>query len=145
MRTWLRQRSGCGGFSGSRLLFRFYDITSGRILVNDQDIRDVTQKSLRGAIGIVPQDSVLFNDTIYYNIAYGRPSATRDEVIEAARSAHIDEFIQSLPEKYETAVGERGLKLSGELAVCRQCAAIFFVALVEASLSTCANLKLYRW
>src|SRR5687768_2611559 len=96
--------SGSGKSTLSRLLFRFYDITSGRILVNDQDIRDVTQKSLRGAIGIVPQDSVLFNDTIYYNIAYGRPSATRDEVIEAARSAHIDEFIQSLPEKYETAV-----------------------------------------
>ncbi len=105
--------SGSGKSTLSRLLFRFYDITSGRILVNGQDIRNVTQKSLRSAIGIVPQDAVLFNDTIYYNIAYGRPSATREEVIEAARSAHIDEFIESLPAKYETTVGERGLKLSG--------------------------------
>ncbi len=105
--------SGSGKSTLSRLLFRFYDITSGRILVNGQDIRNVTQKSLRSAIGIVPQDSVLFNDTIYYNIAYGRPSASREEVIEAARSAHIDEFIESLPAQYETSVGERGLKLSG--------------------------------
>lgn len=105
--------SGSGKSTLSRLLFRFYDITSGRILVNGQDIRNVTQKSLRSAIGIVPQDSVLFNDTIYYNIAYGRPSASREEVIEAARSAHIDEFIESLPAQYETTVGERGLKLSG--------------------------------
>ena len=105
--------SGSGKSTLSRLLFRFYDITSGRILINGQDIRNVTQKSLRSAIGIVPQDSVLFNDTIYYNIAYGRPNATREEVIEAARSAHIDEFIESLPAKYETTVGERGLKLSG--------------------------------
>ncbi|MEJ5210833.1 MAG: ATP-binding cassette domain-containing protein, partial [Burkholderiales bacterium] len=78
-----------------------------------QDIRDVTQKSLRAAIGIVPQDTVLFNDTIYYNIAYGRPDASREEVIAAARAAHIHDFIESLPDKYDTIVGERGLKLSG--------------------------------
>ena len=105
--------SGSGKSTLSRLLFRFYDTTSGRILINGQDIKDVTQKSLRAAIGIVPQDSVLFNDSIYYNIAYGRPGATRGEVIAAARSAHIHDFIESLPDKYETTVGERGLKLSG--------------------------------
>jgi ATP-binding cassette subfamily B protein len=105
--------SGSGKSTLARLLFRFYDITSGRILINGQDIKSVTQKSLRAAIGIVPQDSILFNDSIYYNIAYGRPGATRDEVIAAARAAHIHDFIESLPEKYETTVGERGLKLSG--------------------------------
>src|SRR6185312_8905816 len=83
------------------------------ILIDGQDIRAVQQNSLRAAIGIVPQDTVLFNDTIYYNIAYGRPQATRDEVISAARSAHIHTFIESLPNGYETNVGERGLKLSG--------------------------------
>lgn len=105
--------SGSGKSTLSRLLFRFYDVTSGRILINDQDIGDVTQKSLRAALGIVPQDTVLFNDSIYYNIAYGRPDASHEEVFEAARSAHIHDFIESLPDKYETAVGERGLKLSG--------------------------------
>jgi ATP-binding cassette subfamily B protein len=105
--------SGAGKSTLSRLLFRFYDVDAGRILINGQDIRDVTQKSLRAAIGIVPQDTVLFNDTIYYNIAYGRPEATHEEIIEAARAAHIHDFIESLPEKYETTVGERGLKLSG--------------------------------
>jgi ABC-type transport system involved in Fe-S cluster assembly fused permease/ATPase subunit len=105
--------SGSGKSTLARLLFRFYDATSGRILINGQDIRNVTQKSLRAAIGIVPQDSVLFNDSIYYNIAYGRPDATPEEVIAAARSAHIHDFIESLPAKYDTAVGERGLKLSG--------------------------------
>ncbi|SOD40880.1 ABCB family ABC transporter ATP-binding protein/permease [Nitrosovibrio sp. Nv4] len=105
--------SGSGKSTLARLLFRFYDINSGCILINGQDIRDVTQKSLRAAIGIVPQDSVLFNDSIYYNIAYGRPDATREEVIEAARSAHIHGFIVSLPDEYDTPVGERGLKLSG--------------------------------
>ena len=85
----------------------------GRILINNQDITNVTQKSLRAAMGIVPQDTVLFNDSIYYNIAYGRPGATPEEIIAAARSAHIHDFIESLPEKYETTVGERGLKLSG--------------------------------
>jgi ATP-binding cassette subfamily B protein len=105
--------SGSGKSTLARLLFRFYDTTSGRILINGQDIKSVTQKSLRAAIGIVPQDSILFNDSIYYNIAYGRPDATRDEVIAAARAAHIHDFIESLPEKYETTVGERGLKLSG--------------------------------
>ena len=105
--------SGAGKSTISRLLFRFYDATAGRILIDDQDIRDVTQKSLRRAIGIVPQDTVLFNDTIYYNIAYGRPEATREEIIEAARSAHIHDFVESLPDRYDTLVGERGLKLSG--------------------------------
>jgi ATP-binding cassette subfamily B protein len=105
--------SGSGKSTLARLLFRFYDTTSGRILINGQDIKDVTQKSLRAAIGIVPQDAVLFNDTIYYNIAYGRPDATTEEVIVAAGAAHIHDFIESLPEKYETTVGERGLKLSG--------------------------------
>ena len=105
--------SGSGKSTLARLLFRFYDVTSGRILISGQNISQVTQKSLRAAIGIVPQDSVLFNDSIYYNIAYGRPDATREEVLEAAMSAHIHDFIESLPDKYETMVGERGLKLSG--------------------------------
>ena len=105
--------SGAGKSTLSRLLFRFYDVTGGRILIDGQDLRDVTQTSLRAAIGIVPQDTVLFNDTIYYNIAYGRPGATREEVLQAARHAHIHEFIESLPDGYDTMVGERGLKLSG--------------------------------
>ena len=105
--------SGSGKSTLARLLFRFYDVQSGCILINKQDIRDVTQLSLRASMGIVPQDTVLFNDSIYYNIAYGRPDATQEEVYAAARSAHIDEFIESLPEKYATIVGERGLKLSG--------------------------------
>jgi len=105
--------SGAGKSTLSRLLFRFYDFNGGRILIDDQDIRAVTQTSLRAAIGIVPQDTVLFNDTIYYNIAYGRPSASHDEVIQAAKHAHIHDFIERLPDKYESTVGERGLKLSG--------------------------------
>ena len=105
--------SGAGKSTLSRLLFRFYDVNSGQISVDGQDIRTVTQKSLRSHIGIVPQDTVLFNDSIFYNIAYGRPDASRDEVVEAARVAHIHEFITSLPDGYETTVGERGLKLSG--------------------------------
>jgi ATP-binding cassette subfamily B protein len=105
--------SGAGKSTISRLLFRFYDVTGGRILIDGQDIRSVTQKSLREAIGIVPQDTVLFNDTIYYNIAYGRPTATRPEIEEAARLAAIHDFIVSTPRGYETRVGERGLKLSG--------------------------------
>ncbi len=105
--------SGAGKSTLSRLLFRFYDVTGGRITVDGQDIREVTQASLRKAIGIVPQDTVLFNDSVYYNIAYGRPDATREEVIAAARAAHIHDFVESLPDKYETLVGERGLKLSG--------------------------------
>ncbi|HEU0188499.1 MAG TPA: ABC transporter ATP-binding protein/permease [Gallionella sp.] len=105
--------SGAGKSTLSRLLFRFYDVQQGRILVNGQDIREVTQSSLRAAIGIVPQDTVLFNDTIYYNIAYGRPAAAREDVIAAAQAAHIHEFIESLPLGYESMVGERGLKLSG--------------------------------
>ncbi len=105
--------SGAGKSTISRLLFRFYDTTGGRILVDGQDVRAVTQDSLRAAIGIVPQDTVLFNDTIFYNIAYGHPDADRAAVERAATLARIDEFILSLPDGYETTVGERGLKLSG--------------------------------
>ena len=105
--------TGAGKSTLSRLLYRFYDISAGRILIDGQDIREVTQDSLRASVGIVPQDTVLFNDTIYYNIAYGKPEATRDEIIAAARAAHIHDFIVSLPLGYETRVGERGLKLSG--------------------------------
>ena len=105
--------SGAGKSTIGRLLFRFYDVSGGRILIDGQDIRAVTQQSLRGAIGIVPQDTVLFNDTIYYNIAYGRPGATPAEIEQAARLAHIHTFIMALPDGYETTVGERGLKLSG--------------------------------
>ena len=108
--------SGSGKSTLARLMFRFYDLergVGGAITIDGQDIRDVTQDSLRASIGIVPQDTVLFNDSIYYNIAYGRPSATRDEVIAAARAAHIHDFIEGLPKGYETPVGERGLKLSG--------------------------------
>ncbi len=105
--------SGSGKSTLARLLYRFYDANGGRITVNGTDIRDLKQTSLRAAIGIVPQDTVLFNDTIYYNIQYGRPGAAHGEVIEAARAAHIHNFIESLPDRYETRVGERGLKLSG--------------------------------
>jgi ATP-binding cassette subfamily B protein len=105
--------SGSGKSTLARLLYRFYDVTGGAILVNGRDLREVRQGSLRGAIGIVPQDTVLFNDTIRYNIHYGRPEASEAEVIEAARAAHIHQFIESLPLKYESMVGERGLKLSG--------------------------------
>jgi len=105
--------SGAGKSTLSRLLFRFYDVDSGCIRIDGQDIRQVTQSSLRASIGIVPQDTVLFNDSIYYNIAYGRPDATREEVLQAAQAAHIHSFIVSLPQGYDTVVGERGLKLSG--------------------------------
>ncbi|WP_215782408.1 ABC transporter ATP-binding protein/permease [Paludibacterium sp. B53371] len=105
--------SGAGKSTLARLLFRFYDPTAGRITFNGVDTRDLTQDSLRAHIGIVPQDTVLFNDSIYYNIAYGRHDASREEVIEAARSARIHEFVMSLPKGYDTQVGERGLKLSG--------------------------------
>jgi ABC-type transport system involved in Fe-S cluster assembly fused permease/ATPase subunit len=105
--------SGAGKSTISRLLFRFYDVTSGAILIDGQDVREVTQASVRAAIGIVPQDTVLFNDTIYYNIAYGRPGASPAEVEEAARLARIHDFIMSSPDGYQTTVGERGLKLSG--------------------------------
>jgi ATP-binding cassette subfamily B protein len=105
--------SGSGKSTLARLLYRFYDVSGGAIRVNGADIRGVRQSSLRAAIGIVPQDTVLFNDTILYNIRYGRPDASDAEVIEAARAAHIHDFIESLPAKYETSVGERGLKLSG--------------------------------
>lgn len=105
--------SGAGKSTIARLLFRFYDLNSGTIAIDGQDVRDVTQSSLRQAIGIVPQDTVLFNDTIEYNIAYGRAGATREEVEQAARLAHIHDFILRMPDGYETRVGERGLKLSG--------------------------------
>ncbi len=105
--------SGAGKSTISRILFRFYDVNGGRVLIDGQDIRDVTQSSLRAAIGIVPQDTVLFNDTIGYNIRYGRPEASDAEIKEAARLARIHDFVSSLPEGYETMVGERGLKLSG--------------------------------
>jgi ATP-binding cassette subfamily B protein len=105
--------SGAGKSTISRLLFRFYDVTGGRLSIDGQDIRRVTQSSLRAAIGIVPQDTVLFNDTIRYNIAYGRPGAGQDEIEAAARLARIHDFVVSLPAGYDTRVGERGLKLSG--------------------------------
>ena len=105
--------SGSGKSTLARLLYRFYDVSDGSICVNGEDIRDVKQASLRAAIGIVPQDTVLFNDSILYNIRYGRPEATDEDVHNAARTAHIHEFIVSLPAGYETLVGERGLKLSG--------------------------------
>ncbi|MBE2243830.1 MAG: ABC transporter ATP-binding protein/permease [Burkholderiaceae bacterium] len=105
--------SGAGKSTLARLLYRFYDVSSGRITIDGQDLRGVTQESLRAAIGIVPQDTVLFNDTVEYNIAYGRPGASHDEVVAAARAARIHAFIASTPMGYETMVGERGLKLSG--------------------------------
>jgi ATP-binding cassette, subfamily B, heavy metal transporter len=105
--------SGAGKSTIARLLFRFYDVDAGSIDIDGQDIRDVSQDSLRRAIGVVPQDTVLFNDTIYYNIVYGRPGATRAEVEAAARLARIDDFVAGLPDGYDTMVGERGLKLSG--------------------------------
>ena len=105
--------TGSGKSTLARLLFRFYDVDGGRVSIDGQDVRALTQTSLRAAIGIVPQDTVLFNDTIEYNIAYGRPDAGRDEIVAAARAAHIHDFIETLPDKYETRVGERGLKLSG--------------------------------
>jgi ATP-binding cassette subfamily B protein len=105
--------SGSGKSTLARLLFRFYDVNAGRITIDGQDIREVRQESVRAAIGVVPQDTVLFNDSIYYNVAYGRPGATREEIEDAARVAHIAQFIERLPAKWDTAVGERGLKLSG--------------------------------
>jgi ATP-binding cassette subfamily B protein len=105
--------SGSGKSTLARLLFRFYDVSGGRITIDGQDIRRVQQASVRAAIGIVPQDTVLFNDSIEYNIAYGRPGATHDEIVEAARLAQIHAFVTSLPQGYATPVGERGLKLSG--------------------------------
>lgn len=105
--------SGSGKSTLARLLFRFYDTTSGAILINDHDIKNITQKSLRSMVGIVPQDTVLFNESIYYNIAYGKPDASEAEILAAAKLAHIHDFVQSLPNQYNSQVGERGLKLSG--------------------------------
>ena len=105
--------SGAGKSTISRILLRFYDVSGGKATINGQDLRDVTQKSLRAAIGVVPQDTVLFNDSIFYNIKYGRHDATDEEVYEAARMAQIDDFVKTLPQGYNTMVGERGLKLSG--------------------------------
>lgn len=105
--------SGSGKSTIGRLLFRFYDVSEGRLSIDGQDVREVTQESLHGVIGVVPQDTVLFNDTIRYNIAYGRDGASEDEIVAAARAAQIHDFIAALPNGYDTAVGERGLKLSG--------------------------------
>ncbi|HMA50225.1 MAG TPA: ABC transporter ATP-binding protein/permease [Magnetospirillaceae bacterium] len=105
--------SGAGKSTISRLLFRFYDVTGGSVKIDGQDLREVAQRSLRGAIGIVPQDTVLFNDTVYYNIAYGRPGSPKEAVEHAAQMARIHDFVTALPQGYETKVGERGLKLSG--------------------------------
>jgi len=105
--------SGAGKSTLARLLFRFYDVNQGSITIDGQDIREVTQDSLRSAIGVVPQDTVLFNDTLFRNLAYGRPEASEEEVYQAARMAHLEQFIHSLPDGYNTQVGERGLKLSG--------------------------------
>ena len=105
--------SGAGKSTLARLLFRFYDVTAGSIRFDGRDIRGFAQSSLRAAIGIVPQDTVLFNDTLFYNIQYGNPGASREEVLLAARAAQLDAFVARLPEGYETRVGERGLKLSG--------------------------------
>ncbi|MDD2867089.1 ABC transporter ATP-binding protein/permease [Neomegalonema sp.] len=105
--------TGSGKSTLARLLYRFYDVEAGGVRIDGQDLRDVTQESLRQSVGVVPQDTVLFNDTIHYNIAYGRPGASREEVVGAAKAARLDEFIRTLPRGYETEVGERGLKLSG--------------------------------
>jgi ATP-binding cassette subfamily B protein len=105
--------SGSGKSTIGRLMFRFYDVNGGAIRIDGQDLRDVTQSSIHAQIGVVPQDTVLFNDTVYYNIAYGRADASREEIEAAARAAKIHDFIASLPDGYETKVGERGLKLSG--------------------------------
>ena len=105
--------SGSGKSTIGRLLFRFYDVSEGRLSIDGQDVRDVTQESLHGVIGVVPQDTVLFNDTIRYNIAYGRDGASEEEIVAAAKAAQIHDFIAALPNGYDTAVGERGLKLSG--------------------------------
>jgi ATP-binding cassette subfamily B protein len=105
--------SGAGKSTLSRLLFRFYDVSSGAIYFDGQNISTVQQLSLRKMVGIVPQDTVLFNDSIGYNIAYGNPHATQEEIIQAAQAAQIHQFVMGLPEAYKTSVGERGLKLSG--------------------------------
>ncbi len=105
--------SGAGKSTISRLIYRFYDVIEGSVEIDGQDVRDVTQKSLRTAVGMVPQDTVLFNDTIEYNIRYGRPDASEEDVREAARLAQISDFIEGLPDGFDTQVGERGLKLSG--------------------------------
>ena len=105
--------SGAGKSTLARLIYRFYDVTGGQILMNGLDIKKIDQSSLRGGIAIVPQDTVLFNDTLYYNILYGNPLATREQVIAAAKAAHLHEFVETLPDGYDAKVGERGLKLSG--------------------------------
>jgi ATP-binding cassette, subfamily B, heavy metal transporter len=105
--------SGSGKSTIGRLLYRFYDVSQGSIQIDGHDIREITQASLRASIGVVPQDTVLFNETIYYNIAYGKPGVTPAEVENAARTAHVHDFIMAMPDGYETLVGERGLKLSG--------------------------------
>jgi ATP-binding cassette subfamily B protein len=106
-------QTGAGKSTISRLLFRFYDVSAGHVRVDGRDVRDYSQTSLRAAIGVVPQDTVLFNDTIGYNIAYGRPGATQEQIEHAAQLAQVHDFVRRLPEGYNTRVGERGLKLSG--------------------------------
>ena len=113
LKRWSCLPTGAGKSTISRLLFRFYDPKEGDIFINNQNIKDISQQSLRKLIGVVPQDTVLFNDTIFYNISYGDPTASSDQVYEAAKSADIHEFVTGLPDGYETLVGERGLKLSG--------------------------------
>ena len=113
--------TGAGKSTISKLLFRFYDPYSGEILINNENIKNFKQNSLRQSIGIVPQDTVLFNDTIYYNISYGNPEASHEEIINAAKIAGIHDFIESIPNKYETIVGERGLKLWWRKTTCRHC------------------------
>ncbi|MFN7634738.1 MAG: ABCB family ABC transporter ATP-binding protein/permease, partial [Acetobacteraceae bacterium] len=105
--------TGAGKSTISRLLFRFYDTSGGRVCIDGRDLRDITQASLRAAVGVVPQDTVLFNDTIRYNIAYGRPGASEDEIVNAAKLAQVHDFVMGMPQGYDTIVGERGLKLSG--------------------------------
>ena len=105
--------TGSGKSTIAKLLYRFYDIQEGEILINGLDVRNIKQQSLQETIGVVPQDTILFNDTIYYNIAYARPSASMDEIQEAIKGAHLESFIKKLPYGYDTLVGERGLKLSG--------------------------------
>ncbi|MCK4586488.1 MAG: ATP-binding cassette domain-containing protein, partial [Gammaproteobacteria bacterium] len=105
--------SGAGKSTLARLLFRFYDVSGGHIFIDGQDVKEVTQESLRDSMGIVPQDTVLFNESLYYNLSYARGDATKEEIIEAAKQAQLHSFVESLPDGYDTTVGERGLKLSG--------------------------------
>jgi ABC-type transport system involved in cytochrome c biogenesis ATPase subunit len=143
--------TGAGKSTLSRLLFRFYDVNEGQVLIDGHDIRDYTQTSLRAAIGVVPQDTVLFNDTIRYNIAYGRPGATQDQIEHAARLAQVHDFVLRLPDGYETRVGERGLKLSGgekqRVAIARTILKRWILAPSGISKARCARFRpsVPRW